>query len=377
MGAVRAYVRRSQRTIKRATLHLSKCYHDEILKYIVSRCKVLQRIDVVSGFAGNTILRAAPLAIELKTLILDCYVTMDTMCQLLVDCSNLERAEFHKVHCTGRTASWQGNMTRIRSLLINVPGHEPGTGLVSKSLPELYITIQLRYQNTSALLEKIPNAQNLTLKNWHWTLPSSNHWDFSVTPKLQSLDMTNNQHIIFPRLPPSLHTLDLSSCIAAPQLDDLSHDNVVRSSLPEMKSLSLSNYHSMEPTRLMALLSRGKGKLELLNLKNCNLQAQNINSLIQDGFLTDVIQLGLAGLPVNDTCVELLATNLHLLKYLDLSFTRVTGVGVKALVLKSGVRLERLNLMMCSQVNVDAVTFARSHGIQITYSFPENRMLRK
>lgn len=376
MAAVRAYVRRSQRTIKRATLHLSKCYHDEILKHIISRCKVLQRIDVVSGFAGNTILRAAPLAIELKTLILDCYVTMDTICQLLVDCSNLERAEFHKVHCTGRTASWQGNMLRIRSLLINVPGQEPGCGLVSKSLSEFYITIQLRYQNTSALLEKIPNAQNLTLRNWHWTLPSSNHWDFSVTPKLQSLDITNNQHIIFPRLPPSLRALDLSSCIASPQLDDLSLANVMDSSLPEMKSLSLSNYHSMEPTRLMALLSLGKGKLEFLNLKHCNLQAQNISSLIQDGFLTNVIQLGLAGLPVNDTCVELLATSSHLLKYLDLSSTRVTGVGVKALVLKPGVRLERLNLMQCSLVNVDAVNFGRSHGIQITYSFPENRMLR-
>lgn len=143
------------------------------------------------------------------------------------------------------------------------------------------------------------------------------------------------------------------------------------SPLPEMKNLLLSSYYSMEPTRLLALLSPGKGKLELLNLKDCNLQAQDISSLIQDGFLKNVIQLSLAGLPVNDACVELLATNLHHLKCLDLSSTRVTGVGVKALVLRPTVKLERLNLMLCTSVSVDAVHFARSHGIQTTYCFPE------
>lgn len=149
------------------------------------------------------------------------------------------------------------------------------------------------------------------------------------------------------------------------------------SSLPEMKSLSLSSYYSMEPVRLLALLSRGKGNLKLLNLKNCNLQAQDISSLVQDGFLKNVTQLILAGLPVNDACVELLAANLHHLKFLDLASTRVTGVGVKALVLKPSVMLERLNLMLCSLVSVDAVTFARSHGIQVTYGFPETLMNAK
>lgn len=127
----------------------------------------------------------------------------------------------------------------------------------------------------------------------------------------------------------------------------------------------------MEPTRLHALLSFGKGKLELLNLKNCNFQAQDIRSLILDGFLKNVNQLSLAGLPVDDECAELLANNLHHLKFLDLASTRVTGVGVKALVLRPSDKLERLNLMLCSLVSIDAVAFARSHGIQTSYGFPE------
>lgn len=125
IAAVRAYVRRSQRTIKRATLHLSKLHHDHILKYIISRSKVLQRLEIVSGCAGRTILRAAPVAIELNTLILsDCDVTLATMCHLLAACSNLERAEFHKVHSFDNKISWQGNMSKIRSLLINAAPEE-------------------------------------------------------------------------------------------------------------------------------------------------------------------------------------------------------------------------------------------------------------
>lgn len=221
------------------------------------------------------------------------------------------------------------------------------------------------------MLKNIPNAQNLTLRNWRWAEPKEEDLDFSVIPKLQSLDITNGHDIAFPRLPPSLRALYLSSCIPSPLLDDLSFANVMDSSLPEMQRLSLSNYHSMEPTRLLELLSSGKGKLEMLNLKNCNLQARDISSLIRDGFLNNVIQLSLAGLPVNDKCVELLATNLHHLKSLDLAYTRVTGVGVKALVQRPSAKLERLDLMQCSSVSFDAVTFARSHGIQVTYCFPE------
>ncbi|MCJ1464939.1 hypothetical protein MMC07_003554 [Pseudocyphellaria aurata] len=356
MAAVRGYVQRSQKTIQRATLHLSKVHHDDILKYIISRCKLLQRLDIVSGCAGRTILRAAPVAIDLNTLILsDCDVTLDTMCKLLAACSNLERAEFHKVYPFDHTASWPGNMSKIRSLLINAAprkAHE-------------------RRYDTSALLKNIPNAQNLTLKNWIWIEPSEADWDFSVIPNLRILDLTNNHNIVFPRLPPSLRNLDLSSCTPSTLRDDSSITNIMESSLPEMRRLSLSNFHSMGPTELGFLLREVTGKLELLNLKYCNFQADEIESLVLLGFLKNVTQLSLAFLPVNDACVEHLANNLHHLKVLDLEATRVTGVGVKALVLSPCFKLERLNLLQCSSVSVDAVNLARSHRIHTTYGFPE------
>lgn len=142
MAAVRAYVGRSQKTIKRATLHLSTNYHDDIIKHVFRHCKVLQRLDILSGFAGSTISRAAPSAIGLKTLILsDCDVTLVTMHQLLISCLNLERAEFYRVQCFDYRPSWRSSMSKIRSLLINVTPHlAHGCGLVSKSASESYIT---------------------------------------------------------------------------------------------------------------------------------------------------------------------------------------------------------------------------------------------
>lgn len=143
MAALRGYVGRSQRTVKRATVHLSKDHHNDIIKHIISRCRILQRLDIVSGWAGSTILRAAPLAIELKTLALfDCEVSLASMCQLLVECSNLEEAEFHNVHCFDHKATWQGNMSKIRSLHINItPENAHECDLVSKSPSKSYITI--------------------------------------------------------------------------------------------------------------------------------------------------------------------------------------------------------------------------------------------
>ena len=143
MVAVRAYVRRSQGTIKSATLHLSKKHHDDILNYFTRHCKVLQRLDIISGSAGKTILSTVPSAIELKILILsDCDVTLETVCQLLFGCRNLERAEFHKVHCNNRTPKWQGNILKIRSLLINATlDQAPECDLVSRSHSESYLPI--------------------------------------------------------------------------------------------------------------------------------------------------------------------------------------------------------------------------------------------
>ena len=63
-----------------------------------------------------------------------------------------------------------------------------------------------------------------------------------------------------------------------------------------------------------------------------------------------------------------LALNLPKLKILDVSLTEITGVGVKALCLKKGARLEKLNLDHCEKVSVDAVEWARKRGVEVQYN---------
>ena len=76
---------------------------------------------------------------------------------------------------------------------------------------------------------------------------------------------------------------------------------------------------------------------------------------------------------VNDDVAEKLALHLPSLTTLDLSHTRVTGIGVKALVEKPGSKLKLLNLNHCRDVGRDAVEYARSRGINVSHRFPDSK----
>ena len=88
-------------------------------------------------------------------------------------------------------------------------------------------------------------------------------------------------------------------------------------------------------------------------------------------------ELGLRNTHVDDTLAKLLALHLPKLTALDVAFTKISGVGVKALCLKDGDGLERLNLQHCTGVSVDAVEWARARGVDVQYSFPESGKGRK
>lgn len=146
MGAIRSYVKNSNGSTTRATFHFSKPHHDEILRYITQHCKRLEHIDVASGLSGSTLLKAAPFAKTLKTVILSgsCEVTLDTLSQFLGHCSSIERAEFHNILSHSTIVKWPSNMPQIRSLVLSVKRREPVSGstlnLVSiKHLVRLYL----------------------------------------------------------------------------------------------------------------------------------------------------------------------------------------------------------------------------------------------
>lgn len=220
----------------------------------------------------------------------------------------------------------------------------------------------------AALLVKTPKLQKLTLVGWGWSSDTVlSHTDFTNLSELQQLSMVRNSGLVFPRLPPSLQILTLWHCTTNRRLNQEGNDNLISNRLPELTDLVLTEFTDLTLNALLSLLSASKGKLKTLDIESCvHLETEDINTLVKSGYLEEVTRLAFCQLAINDSTAELISQNLPRLKSIDLSLTRVTGIGVKALVLKPHSRLERLNLtgLVLSR---DVIVFATTHGITIDH----------
>lgn len=191
--------------------------------------------------------------------------------------------------------------------------------------------------------------------------------DFTNLSELQHLSVVRNDRLVFPRLPPSLQILTLWHCTTDRRRSQECNDNLISNRLPELTHLVLTEFTDLTLDGLLSLLSASKGKLKTLNIESCvQLETEDINTLVKTGYLEEVTRLTLCQLSINDSTAELVARNLPHLKNLNLSVTRVTGIGVKALVLKPHCRLERLALKGLS-LDRDAIVFATNRGITIDH----------
>lgn len=203
--------------------------------------------------------------------------------------------------------------------------------------------------------------------------------DFTKLQNLQNLDLAGSDMGRLPRLPESIQILNLSRC----QVSSLSFGSAVFADdmkpiwLPNLKALSLSQMYSLRIQWLQHLLSANRGNLTLLNLRHCStLTDQDIFSLIHDGYFQAVTDLCLMACNFTDETAELLALASSGLTNLDVDATNLSGVGVKALVLKPGCKLKKLKLNKCMFISKDAVDFARAHGINVEFQFVEESRIK-
>ena len=133
--AVQACVSRSRGRITRATLNKHALFRSDVLKHITKHCKKLQYLEIESGLENHSLVEAAVLAANLTTLVVsfDCETTLDAVSQLLAKCSKLERAEFRNVLSSGVLATWDGDMSKLRSLTMNA-GTTQTLGLTALNL---------------------------------------------------------------------------------------------------------------------------------------------------------------------------------------------------------------------------------------------------
>ena len=197
---------------------------------------------------------------------------------------------------------------------------------------------------------------------------------------LRNLDLSKSSLGLCPRLPESIQVLNLYSCIFFSDFASIPslQDSIDQNQLPNLKVLLLAHMHCLTGNGVRSLLSANKGNLMWLNLAQCSkLVRKDISSLIADGYLGAINVLSLAGCDFTDETAQLLAKASPELENLDIERTEVTGVGVKALVLKPGRKLAKLKLDSCRLVSADAVDFARASGINVQFMiYEEPRMSR-
>lgn len=151
-----------------------------------------------------------------------------------------------------------------------------------------------------------------------------------------------------------------------------SHDNIVDSNMSNLTSLSMANVTTLHPLSLYALLESNKGNLKELNVNGCHeVDSASLSLLGKAGYLKEVVSLDAGNCNIDDRSVESLMAYVPRLRYLALERTKITGVGVKAAVLKPQDNLEHLFIHNCQDVSRDAVEFARARGVKVDYYFPD------
>ncbi len=203
--------------------------------------------------------------------------------------------------------------------------------------------------------------------------------DFRPLTKLQHLDASHSTIFVFPTLPESIQILNLSTCVFLPIPGLALETGIQTNFLPRLRCLMMSFAYLLGIVGLQSLLTPNKGNLTTLRLEFCSrLTNEDLVSLMENGYFRSVTDLSLAACDIKDAAVEVLAATSPHLTALDLDYTKVTGVAVKALVLKPGRKLERLSLKNCGRVGADAVDLARGSGVTVVFTFPDRtRRARK
>ena len=350
LGAVRKYIQCGNGTTTGVILDRFGSNAEKIARYIATRCRWLKDLRISGGLIGASILEAVPCISSLKTLIVSeaCQMSCDVASQLLSHSPNLERAEFQIV--TRRRIvplSWEVDMPKLHTLKLDTSHSSDPLALPT-------------------LLTRIPNIHTLSVQGW-LVPPSSTGQviDFSKLHQLQNLYISRLNTISPIHFPSTLRSFVLENC-------DFPRLSFADLNLPHMIRLSLAGWNHFSLRELQAFLIPNKGKLTHLDIGGCiELSKANIKEIITQNYLEEIEDLVLKSCRVDDEIAILIARNLPHLQKLDVANSRITGVGVKALVVGLQGKLEHLCLNGCHSTNIDAVKLARGMGVNVAYAFPD------
>jgi F-box/TPR repeat protein Pof3 len=121
LGAIQACVDRSRGNIIRATLSRFDNESGMALRYIASRSKRLEYLEIRNGPRTKSLVSSLALAKNLTTLIIGAMreITLDAVAELLWLCKLLARAEFHGVYSSTDPAVWKGDLPQLKTLVLH------------------------------------------------------------------------------------------------------------------------------------------------------------------------------------------------------------------------------------------------------------------
>ncbi|KAI9677376.1 MAG: hypothetical protein M1817_006328 [Caeruleum heppii] len=341
MTALRACIRRSKGKATRAVLPHIAGEETQVLQMLVSQCRALEILDIRGSCLGVEVLHAATLAPKLQSLRVGGQTVVDLkgVVFLLRCCPLLECAEFHSVRGLRGEVLWPPTLPKLKRLC-----------LVASEEQEMH-TLAL---NMEPLIRCTSEVQELFTAGWKgWSLEFDS--DFRPLARLETLDLRGTQLAFFPRLPSSIRRLNLSAMHRVRLALQPSEGFLRESHLPLLEKLCWSDWSELRAAQLLQILRPSKGRLRELD----------------DGYLDNVLELNLGGLDIDDDCVALLSDSCRQLMRLDLSKTKVTGIGIKALLTRENSRLGALLLNHCTYISSDAIDFARSKGLTVEWLHPE------
>jgi len=153
---------------------------------------------------------------------------------------------------------------------------------------------------------------------------------------------------------------------------DLAWGYAERNDFSALTSLTVSPARHLRPEVLHALIENGTDKLRKCHL-SCFDSREQLPSLVTSGCLSEVVDLRLSNAELTDSIAESIAKCCPRLRTFEASHNpKLTGVGVKALMLKEGDKLIKLNIDYCGGVGIDAVEFARSMGAEVKFSLADS-----
>ncbi|MCJ1245885.1 hypothetical protein MMC30_003089 [Trapelia coarctata] len=330
----------------------------DALAYVTSRCKRLEYLDLRDGF-GNVALASAVTTVPvLKTLIIspDRGVTMREVTELLAKLPHLEHAEFHKIWTSAAPPEWNGDLSSLRVLKLH-------------AAQEDRVTVPLRL-SLDGLFPLTPRLQELSLQTTKSSGPRIVS-DFSTLTKLRSLSLDQVDIAAFPCLPDTLQSLTMNDTWGIGNASDLANHYMERNTFAALTALTVSPARHLRPEVLHALIENGAEKLRKCHLSDFDCRVE-VPPLITSGYLSEVVDLRLSNADLTDSIAQAIAKHCPRLQKFEASHnSKLTGVGVKALMLKEGDKLVKLKIDHCVGVGVDAVEFARSMGAEVKFSLAE------